>query len=65
MFKLKDEEGDNFYILNASYYREINLKSPITRNQLHCFYKGSVIEADVMEVDSKKIVTAVFEHALA
>jgi hypothetical protein len=60
MFKLRDKGGNTFYILNASFYRDLNLKSPITRNQLHCFYKGSV-----MEVNSDKIVTAVFEPVLA
>lgn len=65
IFKLKDDEGNTFYILNSKYYRDAKLKSPITRNQLHYYYKGSVIEAEVKELNTLKVVTTVFEYALA
>jgi hypothetical protein len=65
LFKLKDKENNIFYILNPEHYRQIALKSPILRNQLHYYFKGSVITAEVKEFNTRKVVTSVLEYSLA
>ena len=64
LFKLKDGRDNVFYILNTEHYRQADLKSPINRKQLHYYYKGSEIEAEIIEYEARNIVTSVFEYAL-
>jgi hypothetical protein len=65
LFKLADKEHNVFYILNAQYYREIGLRSPIMGKHLHYYFKGGTIEAGVTEFKAKRIVTSVFEYSLS
>lgn len=59
LFKLTDESGDAFYIMNESFYKKQNLKSPITKKELDYYDKGQWINVYVKEIDSKNIVVSI------
>ena len=61
LFKLKDDQGDIFYILNSIEYSKLNIKSPITRRQLDSYDKGVIINAEVRLIASKNIVVAILD----
>ncbi len=56
LFKLKDESGDEFYIMNESFYKRNFSDSPITKHELDYFDKGLTINAIIKEAEGKKAV---------
>ena len=58
LFKLADEKGQDFYIMDESFYKQHNLKSPITRKELDYYDRGQWITASVKEIGGKNIVVS-------
>ena len=59
LFKLVDENGNDFYIMNESFYKNHNFKSPITKKELDYYDKGQWVAASVEHIDGKGIVVSV------
>ena len=59
LFKLADENGNDFYIMNEAFYKNHNVKSPITKKELDYYDKGQWITASVVQIDGKGIVVSV------
>jgi hypothetical protein len=58
LFKLADESGSNFYIMNEQFYKNHNLKSPITKKELDYYYIGQWITSPAKQIDGKFIVVS-------
>ena len=58
LFKLIDEIGDVFYIMDEPFYKKHNLKSSITKKELDYYDKGQWINVSVKKIDSKNIVVS-------
>lgn len=58
LFKLADESGSNFYIMNKQFYKKHNLKSPITKKELDYYDRGQWISSPAKEIDGKFIVVS-------
>lgn len=56
IFKLQDEEGNHFFIMNYFFYKEHGLKSPVTKKELDSYDKGQWINVILKEVAGKIIV---------
>jgi hypothetical protein len=59
LFKLVDENGNDFYIMNEAFYKNHNLKSPITKKELDYYDRGQWITASVEQINGKGIVVSV------
>ena len=59
LFRLIDQHNEIYYIMDDKFYRNHNIKSPITKQHLDSFDKGSSINAIVREINGKKIVLQV------
>ncbi len=59
LFKLVDENDNNFYIMNDSFYEKHGFKSPITKRELDYYDKGQWITASVMQIEGREIVVVV------
>ncbi len=59
LFKLVDENGNDFYIMSGAFYKSHNLKSPITKKELDYYDRGQWITASVEQIDGKGIVVSV------
>jgi translation elongation factor P/translation initiation factor 5A len=59
LFKLIDENGNDFYIMNEAFYKNHNLKSPITKKELDYYDRGQWITASVEQINGKGIVVSV------
>jgi hypothetical protein len=61
LFKLKDQEGTIFYIMDSAFYETFNLRSPIiARKHLDYYDIGTHLNAvDVKEVNKKLIVISI------
>jgi hypothetical protein len=59
LFRLVDESGNDFYIMNAAFYKKHNFKSPITKKELDTYDRGQWITATVEKIDGKGIVIGV------
>lgn len=60
LFKLSDENGNDFYIMNESFYKNHYLKSPITKKELDYLDRGQWITALVEFIDNQKIVVEIY-----
>jgi translation elongation factor P/translation initiation factor 5A len=60
LFKLRDEKGSYFYIMNKDFYKTHNIKSPITKNELDYLDKGFWLKCKVEEIDGRAIVVSIF-----
>lgn len=56
VFKLQDEKGNHFFIMNQLFYKAHGLKSPITKKELDSYDKGQWINVILKEVAGKIIV---------
>ena len=59
LFKLFDENENDFYIMDQSFYESQNLKSPITKKELDNYDRGQWITAVVRLIDDKGIVVEI------
>lgn len=59
LFKLVDENGNDFYIMNEAFYKKNNFKSPITKKELDYYDRGYWIFASVEQIEGKRIVISV------
>ena len=59
LFKLVNENGNNFYIINESFYKNRNFKSPITKKELDYYDRGQWITASAEQIDGKGIVVSI------
>ncbi|MBP7470636.1 MAG: hypothetical protein KA782_06060 [Flavobacterium sp.] len=59
LFKLFDENENDFYIMNQSFYESQNLKSPITKKELDNYDRGQWITAVVRLIDDRRIVVEI------
>lgn len=59
LFKLADENGNDFYIMNEAFYKKHYLKSPITKKELDYYDRGQWISASVEQLEGKGIVIGV------
>jgi hypothetical protein len=60
MFKLSDEKGEEFYIMNDSFYNNRHLKSPLSRKELDHFDTGQWIIANSKVVDGLNVITELY-----
>lgn len=56
LFKLKDHNDDIYYIMDESFYKKYNMKTPITRQHLDSLDKGQSINAITKDINNMKIV---------
>jgi len=56
LFKLSDENGDDFYIMNEHFYKNRHLKSPVTRKELDYFDKGQWVNANAEVIDGLNVI---------
>lgn len=56
LFKLSDDKGDDFYIMDNKFYKSHKIKDIITKKELDYFDKGTVINCVVEEIDGKNVV---------
>ena len=56
LFKLIDENDNQYYIMDDAFYKRHNCKSPITKNELDYYEKGQWIAASVINLEERKIV---------
>ena len=61
LFKLADQEGVIYYILENDFYRQLKIKTPVTKKHLDYYDKGTTIEAETKENGSRKIVIDILE----
>jgi hypothetical protein len=59
LFRLVDENGNDFYIMNVAFYKKHNFKSPITKKELDTYDRGQWITSTVEKIDGKGIVIGV------
>ena len=59
LFKLFDENENDFYIMNQSFYESQNLKSPITKKELDNYDRGQWITAVVRLLDDRRVVVEI------
>jgi translation elongation factor P/translation initiation factor 5A len=59
VFKLVNESGNDFYIMDDAYYKKHSLKSPITKKELDYYDKGLWINASVVQIEGDSIVIGV------
>lgn len=59
LYKLADENGNVFYIMNEAFYKKHQFKSPISKRELDYYDKGQWITASVEQIDGKGIVVSV------
>ena len=59
LFKLADENGNDFYIMNEAFHKNHNLKSPITKKELDYYDRGQWITASVAQINGKGIVVSI------
>ncbi|WP_395050471.1 hypothetical protein [Flavobacterium sp.] len=59
LFKLFDENENDFYIMDQSFYESQNLKSPITKKELDNYDRGQWITAVVRLIDDRGIVVEI------
>ena len=59
LFKLVDENENDFYIMDQSFYESQNLKSPITKKELDNYDRGQWITAVVRQIDDRRIVVEI------
>ena len=59
LFKLFDENENDFYIMNQSFYESQNLKSPITKKELNNYDRGQWITAVVRLIDDRRVVVEI------
>ena len=59
LFKLADENGNDFYIMNEAFYKNHNFKSKITKKELDYYDRGQWITASVEQIEGKGIVVSV------
>lgn len=59
LFKLTDESGVEFYIMNEIFYKKHKIKSPVTKIELDVYDVGQWIDALVKNLDGKGIVIRV------
>jgi len=56
LFKLSDENGNDCYIMNESFYKKHNFKSPISKNELDYYDRGQWINASLEKIGGKLVV---------
>ncbi|SMC75485.1 hypothetical protein [Pedobacter africanus] len=56
LFRLVDDEKNEYYIMNQLFYEAQNLKSPITKRELDQYDKGYIIKALIKQFDNKNVV---------
>lgn len=59
LFKLNDENGNVFFIMNNSFYEINKFKSPITKKELDYFDKGQWITASTVLIDELNVVITI------
>lgn len=59
LFKLFDENENDFYIMNQSFHESQNLKSPITKKELDNYDRGQWITAVVRLIDDRRVVVEI------
>lgn len=56
IFKLVNEFGDVYYIMNELFYKKHNLKTPLTKRELDTYDRGQWINASVENIEDIKVV---------
>lgn len=57
LFKLADENGNDFYIMNEVFYKKYNFQSPITKKQLDVYDRGQWITTTLVKnIGGREIV---------
>jgi len=59
IFKLVDNVGNIYHIMNDKFYKANDLRSPISKHELDYYDIGIVINASFIIADGKNIVTKV------
>lgn len=59
LFRLVDENGNDFYIMNEAFYKNHNFKSPVTKKELDYYDTEQWITASVAQINGKGIVVSV------
>lgn len=56
LFKLVDEQGCDYYIMQNSFYEEYGLTTPVTKKHLDSLDKGSSIICEYKNVEGKRVI---------
>ena len=56
LFKLTDENCNNFFIMQSPFYKDHKLSSPISKKELDFYDKGCWINAIVEQIDGYNVV---------
>ena len=61
IFELKDDNEKLYYIMDTPFYKQLNLKSPISKKHLDSLDKGQAIDADVIDFSGRNVVISIIE----
>jgi translation elongation factor P/translation initiation factor 5A len=65
LFKLLDEQDEEYFIMQNEFYKRFKLSSPITKRELDSLFIGTRIEASTIIVEQKRIVLKIEHYNLA
>jgi len=65
LFKLLDEQDEEYFIMQNEYYKRFKLKVPITKRELDGLFIGTYIEASTIIVEQKGIVLKIEHYNIA
>ena len=61
LFKLEDGEKSECYIMQTDFYIRNNLVSPVNKSHLDRFENGTVVQANIVTLDGRKVVTQILQ----
>ncbi|MFZ4796241.1 MAG: hypothetical protein ACOYMA_02035 [Bacteroidia bacterium] len=59
LFKLADENGNDFFIMNTTFYEKHGFKSPVTKKELDSYDNEQWVNVIVEKIDGMGIVVGV------
>lgn len=57
LFVIEDDTGSEYFIMEKSFYKKNDLKSPITKRELDSLNKNMQIEFDYKVIDHINVIT--------
>jgi len=61
IFELTDDANHLYYILDAAMYKDLGIKTPISKKHLDCYQHGHEINADISVFSGRNIVISILE----
>jgi hypothetical protein len=59
VFKLRNPSGSIYYIMNADFYEQNGIRSPITKRELDCLDVGLTVKGEVQEILGLSVLTKI------